>query len=57
VNLDDGDDVFHRPFLYMVRAGLANLTDTQIMKLREYLDRGGFLIRRHLGRPRVRRLR
>jgi Domain of unknown function (DUF4159) len=44
VNLDDGDEVFNYPFLYMVRAGLANLTDAQIAKLREYLDRGGFLI-------------
>jgi hypothetical protein len=44
VNLDDGDDVFNYPVLYMVRAGLANLTDAQVVKLREYLDRGGFLI-------------
>jgi hypothetical protein len=44
VNLDDGDDVFNYPFLYMVRAGLASLTDSQIVKLREYLSRGGFLI-------------
>jgi hypothetical protein len=44
VNLDDGDDVFNYPVLYMVRAGLASLTDAQAAKLREYLDRGGFLI-------------
>lgn len=44
VNLDDADDVFDYPFLYMVRAGLASLTDAQVVKLREYLARGGFLI-------------
>ena len=44
VNLDDGEDVFYYPFLYMVRAGLADPTDAQILKLREYLARGGFLI-------------
>jgi hypothetical protein len=43
VNLDDGDDVEHWPFLL---AGLAfswNLTDSQAARLREYLLRGGFL--------------
>jgi hypothetical protein len=44
VNLDDGDDVFYYPFLYMVRAGNASLSDAQVLKLREYLARGGFLI-------------
>jgi hypothetical protein len=44
VNLDDGDEVFNYPFVYMVRAGLGRLTDEQILKLREYLARGGFLV-------------
>jgi hypothetical protein len=44
VNLEDGDDVFFYPFLYMVRAGSGFLTDDQVLKLREYLARGGFLI-------------
>lgn len=44
VNLEDGGDVFNYPLLYMVRAGLARLTEEQSDKLREYLARGGFLI-------------
>ena len=44
VNLDDGDDVFHYPWLYANMAGSLNLTDAQADKLREYLLRGGFLI-------------
>jgi Domain of unknown function (DUF4159) len=44
VDLDDGDDVFNWPFLYMDTPGAANLTDAQIAKLREYLLRGGFLL-------------
>ncbi len=44
VNLDDGDDVFHWPWLYAVMAGSMNLTDAQAAKLREYLLRGGFLV-------------
>jgi hypothetical protein len=44
VNLDDGDEVYNYPLLYMVRAGNGRLTDEQVLKLREYLARGGFLI-------------
>jgi hypothetical protein len=44
VNLEDGGDVFNYPFLYMVRAGNGQLTDEQVIQLREYLDRGGFFI-------------
>lgn len=43
VSLDDGDDIFHWPFLV---AGLAfswQLSDKQAATLREYLIRGGFL--------------
>jgi hypothetical protein len=43
VNLDDGDDVYYWPFLMVGLAGNWQLTDTQVAKLREYLDRGGFL--------------
>src|SRR5947207_1063010 len=44
VNLDDGDDVFHWPWLYGVEVGHWDLTDAQARKLREYLLRGGFLM-------------
>jgi Domain of unknown function (DUF4159) len=43
VSLDDGDDIFYWPLLV---AGLAmswDLSDAQAAKLREYLERGGFL--------------
>jgi hypothetical protein len=44
VNLDDGDDVFHWPWLYGVEVGHWDLTDSQAKKLREYLLRGGFFM-------------
>jgi hypothetical protein len=44
VNLDDGDDVFNWPFLYVVMPRDWDLTDAQVDKLREYLLRGGFLL-------------
>ena len=44
VNLDDGDDVFYWPWLYAVEVGHWELTDSQVVKLREYLLRGGFLM-------------
>ena len=44
VNLDDGDDVFNWPFLYVVMPSTWDLTDAQALKLREYLLRGGFLL-------------
>jgi hypothetical protein len=43
VNLNDGDDVYHWPFLIVGLAGNWNLNDDQTEKLREYLLRGGFL--------------
>lgn len=43
VNLDDDDDVFYWPFLIVGLAGNWQLTDAQVVKLREYLLRGGFL--------------
>lgn len=43
VNLDDGDDVFNWPFLYEEGGAMA-LTQSQIAKLHDYLERGGFLV-------------
>jgi hypothetical protein len=43
VNLDDGDDIYHWPFLTVGLAGYWELTDSQVEKLRDYLLRGGFL--------------
>lgn len=44
VSLDDGDDVFHWPFLLAIMPSSWELTDAQAAKLREYLLRGGFLM-------------
>ncbi len=44
VDLDDGDDVFHYPWLYAVEVGHWQLTDAQVKQFREYLDRGGFFM-------------
>jgi hypothetical protein len=44
VNLNDGDDVYNWPWLYAVEVGHWDLTDPQAKKLRDYLDRGGFLM-------------
>jgi hypothetical protein len=44
VNLDDGDDVYNWPWLYAVEVGHWELTDAQAKKLRDYLQRGGFLM-------------
>jgi hypothetical protein len=44
VNLDDDDDVYNWPWLYAVRTGEWELTSAQAKKLRDYLDRGGFLM-------------
>jgi hypothetical protein len=43
VNLEDGNDVFDWPYLIVGLAGSWNLDDEMVVKLREYLDRGGFL--------------
>ncbi|HEY1759915.1 MAG TPA: DUF4159 domain-containing protein [Bryobacteraceae bacterium] len=43
VNLDDGDDVFNWPWLAAGEMGDWKLTDSQVVKLRDYLMRGGFL--------------
>jgi hypothetical protein len=44
VSLDDGDDIFHWPFLLAIMPGNWELNDIQAAKLREYLLRGGFLM-------------
>lgn len=44
IDLDDGDDVFHYPFLFAGEMGDWLLTEPQIRTLREYLLRGGFLM-------------
>ena len=44
INLEDDDDVFNWPFLYAVRVTNIDLTDAMIVKLREYIDRGGFFV-------------
>ena len=44
VNLDDGDEVYHWPWLYAVEVGHWNLTDQQAKVMREYLLRGGFFM-------------
>jgi hypothetical protein len=43
VTLDD-DEVMNYPWLYAVEVGNWYLNDTQAARLREYLDRGGFLM-------------
>ena len=40
----DSPDIFHYPFLYASEPGYMALTDQEIENLREYFDRGGFLM-------------
>jgi hypothetical protein len=44
VNPDDGDDIFNWPWLYVGLPGNWDLTDAQAAKIRDFLDRGGFLL-------------
>ncbi|NWF85724.1 MAG: DUF4159 domain-containing protein [Bryobacteraceae bacterium] len=44
VNPDDGDDIFHWPYLHVGMPSTWNLTDAQAQRIREYLLRGGFLL-------------
>lgn len=44
VNLDDGDDVFHWPFMISGLVGAWDLTNAQAVQLREHLLRGAFLL-------------
>lgn len=43
VNLDDGDDAFNYPWMVAGEMGDWQLTEQQVVALREYLLRGGFL--------------
>jgi hypothetical protein len=44
VNLEDGDDVFDWPYLVVGLPGYWEFPEEHIVKLREYLLRGGFLV-------------
>jgi len=44
VSIDDPADLFNYPWLYAVFVGEWNLTDWQAATLRDYLQRGGFLM-------------
>ena len=44
VDLDGEDDVYNWPTMYAVEVGHWNLTDEMADQLREYLERGGFLM-------------
>ena len=43
VSIDDGDDIYYWPFLVAGLAQSWQFTDVQAARLREYLERGGFL--------------
>ena len=40
----EGEDIYNYPFIYVVEPGHWELTDKQAARLRDYLDRGGFLM-------------
>lgn len=44
VNPDDGDDIFHWPYLHVSMPSTWNLTQQQAAKIREHLLRGGFML-------------
>jgi len=44
VNLDDGDEIYNWPWIYAVQVGEWGLTESQALKLRDYLLRGGFFM-------------
>lgn len=44
VSLDGTDDIYNWPLLYAVEVGHWDLPDDQAKQLRQYLDRGGFLM-------------
>lgn len=44
VELDGSDDVFNWPFLYAVEVGQWTLNEEEAAQLRDFLDRGGFLM-------------
>ncbi len=44
IDLDGSDDVYNWPFLYGVEVGRWQLSEEEAKQLRDYLDRGGFLM-------------
>ena len=44
VNPDDGEDIFNWPWMVVGEMGDWKLTESQALKVREYLLRGGFLM-------------
>ena len=44
VQIDDTDDIYNWPFLYAVEVGQWTLNEFEGKKLRDFLDRGGFLM-------------
>jgi hypothetical protein len=44
VNLEDGDDIYNWPFLYVVDPSRMVLSDQQNARLRDYIARGGFVV-------------
>jgi hypothetical protein len=43
VNPDDGDDIYHWPYLHVALPGAWSLNKRQAEKIRDYLMRGGFM--------------
>lgn len=43
VNPDDGDDIYYWPYLHVALPGAWSLKPQQAEKIRDYLERGGFL--------------
>src|SRR5579871_2517054 len=44
VDLDGADDVYNWPVMYAVEVGYWNLSDAEAAQLREFIQRGGFLM-------------
>src|SRR6266446_2939385 len=44
VELDGGDDIYNWPMLYAVEVGFWELNEEKAVQLREFLNRGGFLM-------------
>jgi hypothetical protein len=44
VNPDDDDDIFNWPYLHVAMPSTWNLTEPQARKIRDYLQRGGFMV-------------
>jgi len=44
IDLDNTDDVYNWPFLYGVEVGHWSLNDEEAVQLRDFLNRGGFLM-------------